>query len=204
LNKLIEASEKLEREPDILLVEMPPCRMATSDPDAWAGSSKSQVSDLELPAPDAMKVGDECENINLDPPVLSDEERLNRFDVMWMRLAARTADKINPRDFMYHDAARNQNIWMYMLEDGMTETDTEGFGIITFEGGLYAAALADSWELNEYERVSKGIKKWLARQEHLAMDDSRDILFHFAGPHSQRMRELNYGKVRYFIPVRID
>ena len=29
------------------------------------------------------------------------------------------------------------------------------------------------------------------------------MLYHFTGPHSEKMKELNYGKVRYFVPIQI-
>ncbi len=171
VGRMLEAAEKLEREPDILLVEMPPCRMVTSGP--------------------------------LAP--LADDAASGRFDAMWMRLGARIADKINPRDFMYHDEALKKSVWLFMLEDWMTEADTEGYEIIRFDGGLFAAALADSWEYGEYDRVSRGINAWLARQEHLEPDGDpgRRLLYHFAGPHSARMKKWNYGKVRYFVPIKI-
>lgn len=166
VNRLLDLTEKLDREPDILIVEMPPCRMMTSGP--------------------------------------ADDNELNRFDSVWMRLGSRIADKINPRDFMYHDEKHKKNVWIFMLEDYMTEADTDGFEIITFQGGRFASAIADSWEFNEYERVYKGIKSWLARQEHLELDEhtGRHLLFHFAGPHSEQMKQWNYGKVRYFVPIK--
>lgn len=167
VNRLIKAAEKVEREPDILIVEMPPCRMVTSG-------------------------------------LLEDENEFNHFDAMWMRLGSRIADKVNPRDYMYYDAENQKSVWLFMLEDWMTADDTEGYDIITFDGGLYAAVLADSWEYSEYERVNKGVMKWLARQEHLELDEASDrhMLHHFAGPHSEQMKEWDYGKVRYFIPVK--
>lgn len=48
---------------------------------------------------------------------------------------------------MYHDAKLNKLV--YMLEDSMIEIDTERFEIISFDGSLFAAALADSWEFAE-------------------------------------------------------
>ena len=167
VNRLLTAAEKVEREPDILIVEMPPCRMVTSG--------------------------------------LADEDELNRFDAMWMRLGSRIADKINPRDFMYYDEEQKKSVWLYMLEDWMTKSDTEGYDIITFSGGLFAAAIADSWEFSEYQRVHRGIVAWLARQEHLELDETstRHMLYHFAGPHSAQMKEWNYGKVRYFVPIKL-
>jgi DNA-binding transcriptional MerR regulator len=167
VNRLLDVTAKLEREPDILIVEMSPCRMVTSG--------------------------------------LAGDDELGRFDAMWMRLGSRIADKINPRDFMYQDEAHKKSVWLFMLEDYMTEGDTDGFEIITFDGGLYAAALADSWEHTEYDRVYKGIKSWLARQEYLEIDEGngRYILYHFAGPHSEQMKAWNYGKVRYFVPIKV-
>ncbi|MDR0884077.1 MAG: MerR family transcriptional regulator [Oscillospiraceae bacterium] len=169
VHRLLAAAEKLERQPDILIVEMPPCRMVTSG------------------------------YLNVESDAMHD-----RFDAMWGLLSARIADKINPRDFMYHDAGLNKLVWLFMLEDWMTEADTEGFEIITFGGGLFAVALADSWEFSEYDRVYKGINAWLAQQTHLELDASsgRPLLYHFAGPHSAQMKEWNYGKVRYFVPIK--
>ena len=96
-------------------------------------------------------------------------------------------------------------VWLFMLEDWMTESDTDGYEIITFPGGLFAAALADNWEPAEYERINAGVKKWLTQQAHLEPDDAPDrhLLFHFAGPHSTQMKKWNYGKIRYFFPIKI-
>jgi DNA-binding transcriptional MerR regulator len=168
VGRLLETVEKLEREPDILIVEMPPCRMVTSG-------------------------------------LLEDDNELNRFEATWGRLASRIADKINPHDFMYHDFEHNKSVWLFLIEDWMTEADTEGYEIITFDGGLFASAIAGSWEYNEYDRVYKGIKAWLEQQEHLELDKNSDrrLLYHFAGPHSAQMKEWNYGKVRYFVPIKV-
>jgi DNA-binding transcriptional MerR regulator len=168
VGRLLEAAEKVEREPDVLIVEMPSCRMVTSG-------------------------------------LLTDQNEQDKFNAMWGRLGSRIADKINPRDFMYRDAEYNKQVWLFMIEDWMTEADTAGYEIITFGGGLFAAVLADSWEYSEYDRVYKGVKKWLSRQEHLELDEGpgRHMFFHFAGPHSKQMKEWNYGKVRYFIPIKI-
>lgn len=105
---------------------------------------------------------------------------------------------------MYHDEEHNKCVWLFLLEDWMAEADTEGYEIITFDGGLFASALADSWEFSEYDRVYKGIKAWLVRQDCLELDErhGRRLLYHFAGPHSAQMREWNFGRVRYFVPIK--
>ena len=81
----------------------------------------------------------------------------------------------------------------------MTKDDTEGYEIITFDGGLFAAAIADSWEYSEYERISRGVESWLARQEYLTLDESLELrqnpLFYSA----QGKR----GNVNYILPAAI-
>ena len=170
VGRLLAAAEKVEREPDVLVVEMPPCRMVTSG--FIHGNTEK-------------------------------DEKSRRFGEMWNRLAERIADKIHDRSFMYHDREHNKMVWLFMLEDWMTEADTEGFEIITFAGGLYADALADSEELSEWDRIYKGIKAWLARQEHLELDEGsgRKELFTCPGPHPP-MREWNHGRVRYYVPIK--
>lgn len=171
VNRLLAAAEKLGREPDILIVEMPPCRMVTSG------------------------------FIHGNPDT---DEKTRHFGEMWNRLAERIADKIHDRSFMYHDREHQKMVWLFMLEDWMTEADTEGFEIITFAGGLFADALADSEELSEWDRIYKGIKAWLARQEHLELDEGpgRYELFTCPGPYPP-MREWNYGRIRYYVPIKL-
>ena len=171
VNRLLAATEKLERKPDILIVEMPPCRMVTSG------------------------------FIHGNPDT---DEKTRHFYEMWNRLAERIADKIHDRDFMYHDKEHNEMVWMFMLEDWMTEADTEGFEIIMFAGGLFAEALADSEELSEWDRIYKGIKAWLACHERLELDESsgRHELFICTGPNTLT-RQWNDGKVRYYVPIKL-
>ncbi|MCL1803645.1 MAG: hypothetical protein FWG30_08425 [Eubacteriaceae bacterium] len=157
----------MQKEPDILIVEMPVCRMASSGP-------------------------------------LSDDDEIKRFEAAWNRLASQNADKVNPRDYMYIDEESGKSVWLYLVEDWMSEDDIDGFEIIPFEGGLYASALADNWDYSEYERVYNGIVSWTDSQEKIQLDDKvRNLLFHFAGPHSAHLIELNYGKIRYFIPIKM-
>jgi len=34
-------------------------------------------------------------------------------------------------------------------------------------------------------------------------DRYRNVMFHYAGPHSAQMKEWNIGKIRYFVPIKI-
>ena len=71
--------------------------------------------------------------------------------------------------------------------------------------GEFAGKIQSMWIFGEYDRVYKGINVWLTQQEHLELDKASDrhMLYHFAGPHSAQMKKWNYGKVRYFVPIKI-
>ena len=158
----------MEREPEILIVNMPPCRMATSG-------------------------------------VINDEPTFHRFERMWSNIGRRIGDKVNARDFMHDDPESGHPIWLFLLDDSMTEAETDGFEIVNFPGGLFAVVHADNWEKDERARVCDSAKAWVNRQEHLELDETpvRHIMFHFAGPHSAQMKEWGYAKVRYFIPIKV-
>lgn len=72
-------------------------------------------------------------------------------------MGSHIADKVNSRDYMYYDEENQKSVWLYMFEDWTTEADTDGYDVLTFAGGLFAAVLADSREYSEYDRVRKGI-----------------------------------------------
>jgi DNA-binding transcriptional MerR regulator len=101
VNQLLAVTEKLEKLPDVRIIALPKCRMATSGP---AGNMK-------------------------------------RFNKMWMKLDKKRKDKFFPRDFMTHNDETGQLTWFYAVEEWVTETNTSGFKLIDFEGGIYASAI---------------------------------------------------------------
>lgn len=57
--------------------------------------------------------------------------------------------------------ADGRGIWLYFLEDWVTENDTNGYEIIEFEGGLYANAVSIDGDDDINGRVYMGIKTWV-------------------------------------------
>ncbi len=52
-------------------------------------------------------------------------------------------------------------VWIWAVEDWVTEADVEPYEIIEFKGGLYAAAMSVDGDDDINGRVYEGIKKWL-------------------------------------------
>jgi DNA-binding transcriptional MerR regulator len=169
---LIDVAEKLEKKPDVRIVELPPCRMVTS-------------------------------GISTEPDLFAPDGRLMRFNAMWSRLDARRKDRFFARDFMWYDPVTGGTAWWFALEDWMTEADTEGYGIIDFEGGIYAAAVSRDLDEHDGPRVYAGILDWITNGGCFELDErpGHYAMYHICGtPKSDKI--LGYGQLEIFRPVR--
>lgn len=166
VNRLIAITDKLEKEPDVRIIELPPCRMVISG--------------------------------------TGDRKTLKRFDKMWTKLDSKRRDKFFARDFMWHDKHSNSCIWWYAVEDWVTETDTEGFDIFNFEGGIYAAAISKQEDFNDGMRVYSGINQWVTNSEAFALDESdeRPHLWHVVGSPATD-KALGYRQIEIFVPIKL-
>lgn len=166
VNRLISIADKLEKAPDIRIVELPKCRMATSG--------------------------------------TGEKSTLRRFDKMWMKLDLKRKDKFFARDFMWYDKNTNNCIWWYAVEDWVTESDTNGFKIIDFEGGIYAAAISKQEDFNDGMRVYNGINEWINSSESFDLDEhaERPHLWHVVGSPTSDSA-LGYRQIEIFVPMKL-
>lgn len=166
VNKLITITDKLEKAPDVKIVELPKCRMATSG--------------------------------------TGERNTLKRFDKMWMKLDLKRKDKFFARDFMWHDKNTNNCIWWYAVEEWVTEADTNGFKIIDFEGGIYAAAISKQEDFNDGMRVYNGINEWVNSSESFELDEhaERPHLWHVVGSPTSDSA-LGYRQIEIFVPIKL-
>ena len=118
-NKLLEVTTKLERMPDIRIVELPNMRMARSG--------------------------------NTD---------LNTFDEWWSRVEV--PQSMFPRDFMWYNNRIECFEWLFMIPDGMR--DTNGYEVFDFPRGLFAVATAYD-EGEEINRINRLVHKWVNDSE---------------------------------------
>lgn len=95
--RLTEISEKLEKTPDIRVIELPKGKAA-----------RSGKSDLD------------------------------EFDKWWSSI--KVEQNIFPRDFMWFNPVLNDFEWLFIIPENLT--DTNGYEVFDFPGGLYAVATA--------------------------------------------------------------
>lgn len=92
------------------------------------------------------------------PDQWADDGLLRRFNVWWSTLDKKRADKFFPRDFMWYDREKDGLVWYYAIPEDIT--DTAGFEIVDFAGGLYAVAVYKDDDDDGY-RVYDGVKDWI-------------------------------------------
>ena len=65
-------------------------------------------------------------------------------------------------DFMWHiDNKMEKTIWIWAIEDWVTEADTAPYEIIEFEGGTYVVATADADDQADTMEVIRSMSKWI-------------------------------------------
>ncbi|WP_438432944.1 MerR family transcriptional regulator [Gorillibacterium sp. sgz500922] len=69
----------------------------------------------------------------------------------------RVPQSLFPRDFMWFNPALNDFEWLFAIPEGMT--DTNGFEVFDFPGGLYAAAVA--FDDDDINRVNRLVHRWV-------------------------------------------
>ncbi len=83
-------------------------------------------------------------------------EELDAFDKWWSSIEAK--NYITPRDFMFYNEEKNCMEWIFAMLDG--QTDTGGYEVIDFPGGLYAVGTTKDTD-EESKEAKKDIHKWI-------------------------------------------
>lgn len=83
-------------------------------------------------------------------------EELEAFDKWWSSIDAK--HYITPRDFMCFNVKKNYMEWIYAIPEG--HTDTGGYELGDFPGGLYAVGTSKDSE-DDSNEAKEFIRKWV-------------------------------------------
>ena len=105
-------------------------------------------------------------------------------------------------DFMWGEDGKT--VWVWAINDWVTEADTAPYEIIEFEGGLYAAAISVDGDDDICGRVYSGIKNWVETSG-FDMDEryGRQTLCHMPNPTEEIKKGLGYHQLDIFVPVKL-
>lgn len=95
-------------------------------------------------------------------------------------------------------------VWIWAVEDWVTEAEVEPYEIIEFKGGLYAAAMSVDGDDDINGRVYEGIKKWLETSG-FELDErpGHRTLCHMVNPTHQIKTALGYHQLDIYVPIKV-
>ena len=132
----------------------------------------------------------------------SGDNDLEEFDAWWSKVDKERTDQFFPRDFMWFDKESKKLVWSCALTSG--STDTEGYDIVDFPEGLYAAAISRDQDDEDGERVYAAIKKWVRESGVFALDERPG---HYAMSDvitpDEAYRAMGFRQLDIYVPVKI-
>lgn len=105
-------------------------------------------------------------------------------------------------DFLWFE--EDKAVWVWAVEDGVTETDVAPYELIEFEGGLYAAAMSVDGDDDIANRVYAGILKWI-ESSGFELDErpGHRAMGHMLNPTDEIKEALGYDQMDLYVPINI-
>ena len=131
----------------------------------------------------------------------AEDGRLMTFSRWWSALDEKRADKFFPRDFMWFDRVMGRLLWYYALPEGVT--DTGGYEVVDYEGGLYAAHTARDGDDSDGERVFAAIREWVAQSGWFELDErpGHYDMFHVITP-KVAAEAMGFSQLDIYVPIK--
>ncbi len=106
-------------------------------------------------------------------------------------------------DFLWFEED-GKAVWIWAVEEWVTEKDTAPYKLIEFEGGLYAAAMSIDGNDDMGGRVCSGIMKWLENSG-FELDDrpGHRTMGHMVNPTDEIRNALGYDQMDIYVPIKI-
>lgn len=125
---------------------------------------------------------------------------LEEFNQWWSALDAQLTHKLCPQDFMWFNPQLDTLEWLYVLPAGVT--DTAGYAVFDFTGGLYAVAACKD-EDTEIQSTAKLIRQWIEQSTlfvEAPASSGRYEMGHVITPLNAK-QTLGYHQFDLFIPI---
>ena len=105
-------------------------------------------------------------------------------------------------DFLWGEADGSA-VWIWAVEDWVRAEDAAPYELITFEGGLYAAAMSIDGDGESYSSVYQSICQWVEKSG-FALDErpGHCTMCHMLNPSEELRRALGYDQMDIYVPIR--
>lgn len=95
-------------------------------------------------------------------------------------------------------------VWIWAVEDWVTKDDTTPYNLMTFEGGLYAAAMSIDGDSESYEQVYQSICRWIEKSG-FDLDErpGHRTMCHMLNPSERLHTALGYDQMEIYVPIKL-
>jgi hypothetical protein len=98
----------------------------------------------------------------------------------------------------------DKTVWWMAVENDATSEDCDGYEIIDFDGGIYAAAMSVDGDDDISGRVYAGIKNWVATSGfELDERSGHQTMYHMVNPTDAIKKGLGYHQLDIYVPIRL-
>ena len=84
--------------------------------------------------------------------------------LLWLKSHDRLLKKpiFEPNDFLWHEVRDvDKSVWIWAIQDDVTEKDTAPYDIIEFPGGMFLVATGDENDNADLEETVSGMFAWI-------------------------------------------
>lgn len=96
----------------------------------------------------------------------------------------------------------NKFKYIMAIKDNITESDTDPFDIIEFEGGLYALAVSVDGDDESIQKVENKILQWI-ENTNFKYDESRGVMGHMTYCDDEIKKGLGYEQLQRYVPIKL-
>lgn len=104
-------------------------------------------------------------------------------------------------DFMWHEG--DKNVWIWAVNDNVTEADTAPYDIIEFEGGMYLVATGDENDGGDLNETVSCMMKWIETSDVFEYGDfPKSGMCHMPNGGGSIDKALGIAQQEIFLPLK--
>lgn len=104
-------------------------------------------------------------------------------------------------DFMWHEG--DKNVWIWAINDNVTEADTEPYEIVEFEGGMFLVATGDENDNDDLNETVNCMMKWIEQSDVFEYGDfPKSGMCHMPNGGGAIDKVLDIAQQEIFLPLK--
>lgn len=106
-----------------------------------------------------------------------------------------------PLDFLWHED--DKSVWIYAINDDVTEAETDPYEIIEFPGGIFLVATGDERDIDDLNETVGCMYTWINNSDVFEYGDfPKSGMCNMPNPSGTIVKALNIAQQQVFLPLK--